>query len=647
MEKFIYFDYVAIILLGVLLFSTIFRKMTAGTTNRMFLVILFTTLGATVFDIWAVTLDNIGSVNFTMLYAAHTGYIFFHNLTMPLYVMFIISLTDTWHRFFKSNALKIALVLPISVVIIFLIANLFTGIVFTVENGYAHGKAFFILYLATAFYAVYGLAYLFYYRNLFHFSKLAATTALIPIGIITMLIQMFFPSFLLEMFANTLCLLFVSMAIQRPETFIDSFTGLRVYSAYADDMKHAFANEKHVNIVMINIANFISLQAMLSYDITKELLQKIAEILEDINKKLKCCAAIYYLDRGRFRMVIPESLYGKAEEASSMLNDELKKNIPINGFDLNIMAFICLAKCPEDIKDFSSLMSFGANFHEKIPYTGTVLYAGEEFEKRHFGILNNIELIIKRGLKNNGFKMYYQPIYSVEQKRFVSAEALIRLYDEEYGFISPEILIPAAEKNGSIHQIGDFVIESVCGFIASDEYKQLGLDYIEVNLSVAQCMHGDLADKILSVMKKYGVSADQINLEITETAASYSQNVMSENLDKLSAAGISFSLDDYGTGYSNIKRVIQLPLKIVKLDKSFVDDQDNPKMRIILKNTVKMLKDMNMEIVVEGIETFSMVELFSSLKCDFIQGYYYSKPIPKDEFVSFIISSKAFNRRIE
>ena len=126
------------------------------------------------------------------------------------------------------------------------------------------------------------------------------------------------------------------------------------------------------------------------------------------------------------------------------------------------------------------------------------------------------------------------------------------------------------------------------------------------------------------------------NLEITETAVSFGKNTLRTNLDKLTEAGVSFSLDDYGTGYSNMRRMIQLPLKIVKLDKSFVDEQSNPKMWIAIQNTVKMLKDMNMEIVVEGIETQSMAKQFADLNCDYIQGYYYSKPIPEDDFVEFI-----------
>ena len=255
--------------------------------------------------------------------------------------------------------------------------------------------------------------------------------------------------------------------------------------------------------------------------------------------------------------------------------------------------------------------------------------------KRMVSLLTDVDDIIERAFANHSFHVYYQPIYSIEKKKFLSAEALLRLIDEKEGFISPEVFIPAAEKSGAIHKIGDFVMEEVCRFIASDEYKKLGLEYIEVNLSVSQCMRHGLAEHLLAIMKKYGVSSDQVNLEITETAASYDQNVMAENLSELSSAGISFSLDDYGTGYSNMYRIAALPLKIVKLDKTFVNNQ-NAKMWTILQNTVRMIKDLNMEIVVEGIETEDMVKKFSDLHCDFIQGFYFSKPVPREEFVQFI-----------
>ena len=108
------------------------------------------------------------------------------------------------------------------------------------------------------------------------------------------------------------------------------------------------------------------------------------------------------------------------------------------------------------------------------------------------------------------------------------------------------------------------------------------------------------------------------------------------NLEELSDAGILFSLDDFGTGYSNMTRVAELPLHIVKLDKSFADSESDPRMRVIIRNMVNMIKDMDMKIVVEGIETEQLLKTFTEMQCDYIQGYYYSKPIPKGDFIAFI-----------
>lgn len=125
-------------------------------------------------------------------------------------------------------------------------------------------------------------------------------------------------------------------------------------------------------------------------------------------------------------------------------------------------------------------------------------------------------------------------------------------------------------------------------------------------------------------------------MEITETAASYSQKTMMDNLLELNDAGVHFSLDDYGTGYSNMKRIASLPLYLVKLDKSFTDVEDNPRLQIVLENTIRMIKAMNLQIVVEGVETENLVKQFSDLECEYIQGYYYSRPVPQEEFVKFI-----------
>lgn len=635
MGKSISLDIAALILMVILLISCIFRKMTSGISNRIFLIIMLTAIVATLFDIAAVTLDNAQSDNISALYFAHSGYLVTHFLSAPLHLLFVISLADTWHKLRKNIGIQILLLFPLAVILIAFVANARNQLVFSVDNGYTRGPLFVLLYVFTILYVIFDIAYIIYYRKLFEMSKILTISAVIPISLVAMLVQMAMPTVLVEMFGGAVSLLIVSIGIQRPEDYIDSFTLLMKHSAYARDMKRSFYNDKHVYIVMLNISNFRTIQAMIGFDSATYILKEVAGIIRDINRRMRGYADLYYLDNGRFRMVFYGRNMDKAEEIAEILNQELKET-NYNGLDISLEPFIVLAHCPEEIADFRMLMSFGADFHIRNHYTGRVMYASELYDRNQLVIQNNIDGIIDRALENKSFQVYYQPIYSISEGRFISAEALIRLIDPEHGFISPETLITAAEQSGAIHKIGEFVFEKVCQFIASDDFNKLGLDYIEVNLSVAQIMNSDLPETLLSIMNRYGISSDKINLEITETATAYAQKVMTENLEKLTRAGLSFSLDDYGTGYSNIQRVIQLPLKIIKLDKSFVDENNNPKMWIVLKNTVKMLKDMNMEIVVEGVETQEMLDAFSQLKCDFIQGYFFSKPIPRKEFVAFI-----------
>ena len=554
MTKLIHLDIAALLILVIILISQFTRRMSKGTTNHFFIALVIMTILSGAADIWAVVLDNAGSLNLGLRTAAHTLYLLAYNTISPLFLMYVISLTSTWEKITSNKAAACALTLPYLGLIGLLVSNLFTHSIFTFVDGvYTTMPLSFLPYTMARINILISIAYIIIYRRLFTARKLIALIMMLPVTVCILISKIIFTDTMVMVFGNTVGVVIIAVMIQRPEKLIDSFTGLCKHSAYA----------------------------------------------------------------------------------ASLINDALHQTVKIDKFDLNLIPYICLAKCPEDIDNFQSLISFGTDFHEKLPYNGEVIHADGSTVKRMVSLLTGMDSIIERALANHGFHVYYQPIYSIEKKRFVSAEALLRLIDEKEGFISPEIFIPAAEKSGAIHKIGDYVLTEVFQFIASSEYKKLGLEYIEINLSVSQCMHHGLADSILESMSRYGVSSNQVNLEITESAASYDQSVMSENLEQLSAAGLTFSLDDYGTGYSNMYRIAALPLKIVKLDKTFVNNQ-NSKMWTILQNTVRMIKDLNMEIVVEGIETEEMVKKFSDLKCDFIQGYFFSKPIPQREFEEFI-----------
>ncbi|MBQ8841694.1 MAG: EAL domain-containing protein [Ruminiclostridium sp.] len=637
MENIVHFDVAAVIMMIVIFCSNITRKYSKGTTNRIFQLLIVVTLLSALFNAVSAGLENYNVASDEVLQAFRILYMLLHNFATPIYVTYIISLTRTWHKFIGHPVLSLLLVIPYFAELVLLVSNPFTHFFFTYTNGVLKKEnTITILYITASFYLLFGVFYLIYHRHLFSKSKLIILLSSIPLMLLAILLKFFFPNSLVEIFSNAVSLMIISMTIQNPDKNIDSVTGALKYVAYGEAMKMDYSNKKNHKIIFVNIINFNSIGRLLGFEGTNIFLRQVAEYLMIHNRKHKARAEIFYLDRGRFRVVVNSFNLKKAEELAKAINDSSKLPVKVNHIDINAEAVVCIADCPKDLKDFKSLIAFGNDYHERVEHTGELLYASDLFEKREFRIMNEMADILERGFENNSFQVYYQPIYSVDKKRFVSAEALTRLVDEEYGFIPPNLFIPVAEKNGDIHRIGDIVLEDVCRFIASDTFKELNLDYIEINLSVVQCMQFGLADHILETINKYGISPSKINLEITETAANYNQTAMIDNMTKLIDAGISFSLDDFGTGYSNMARVASLPLKIVKLDKTFVDNSNKPRLHIFLKGTIKMLKDMDMEIVVEGIETEQMVEMFSELNCDYIQGYFYSKPVPEKEFVCFI-----------
>ena len=241
--------------------------------------------------------------------------------------------------------------------------------------------------------------------------------------------------------------------------------------------------------------------------------------------------------------------------------------------------------------------------------------------------------------------MYYQPIYSTKEDRFVSAEALVRITDEDGRVVPPYDFVWVAEKNGMMLRLGEIIFEKVCQFIRDSKPEQYGIEYIEVNLSAIQCAYERFADNYIAIMEKYGVRPEFINLEITETATMGAKKIALENMRKLIEYGVSFSLDDFGTGESNLNYIVEMPVKIVKFDRTMINSYfENGKAKYVMDAAMHMIHGMKLEIVSEGIETKEQYETMRSLGISYIQGYYFSKPIPEPEFLEFLRAKKEGKR---
>lgn len=249
----------------------------------------------------------------------------------------------------------------------------------------------------------------------------------------------------------------------------------------------------------------------------------------------------------------------------------------------------------------------------------------------------SVQREIRSALDEDRIEVFLQPIYSTSEKRFVSAEALVRMQERSGRLIFPGTFIPVAESSGLIGQIGDRVFEKVCGFIREGVIDKLGIEYIEVNLSIMQCEDSTLASRYAEIIRSYGIRPSAINLEITETGQMQDRTTLMKNLESLRTTGCTFSLDDFGTGESNLNYIVEMPVDIVKFDRTMILSYfTNDKTKLMMEYVIKMIKRMNMRIVAEGVEEAYQLEALEKLGVDYIQGYYFSKPVAKDDFVKFI-----------
>ncbi len=248
-----------------------------------------------------------------------------------------------------------------------------------------------------------------------------------------------------------------------------------------------------------------------------------------------------------------------------------------------------------------------------------------------------MEKMLEDAMRDDRIEVFYQPIFSTREKKFVSAEALVRMRDEDGQLVPPGAFISVAEANGKILPLGEIVFDKVCRFFTRESLEQYGLHYIEVNLSVIQCGYSELADDYIAIMEKHQINPKYINLEITESASLAAKKTLLQNMSKLMEYGVYFSLDDFGTGQSNLNYIVDMPVHIVKFDRdmsqAFFRDE---KAKYVLNAAMQMIHGMKLKIVSEGIETKEQYLAMEELAIDYIQGYYFSKPLPEKEFLAFL-----------
>lgn len=638
--KNICFDLCAIPFYCLILWTCYAKKLSKGRANRIFVVFNVVSLVCAVADIWMEYVVNPLPITRGAVVLA-TGISFTYKLLRNscnvLYMVYIFSITKTEYRL-KRIKWALALWLPYAVLLAVLFLNFVNHGVFIVteENGYSRGEWLIVLYGITFYYWIVGTGYCFYCKQYLPTGKWAALLSVYVLALISVVIQLLKPVLMVEMLFTSIGMMMILLFVMRPEETMDASVNISSWKAYQDDLKNILLTRQHVQIGVIQMVNAVEIRTYIGENEFNLYISELGDELEKVCAARRLRADIYF-ER-------PASIYIMTRDQRADLRDLIvafetaSQSRVKNYLDKGIRSDpkVLLIQCPEDLKDFQDIVNLGHRF-TRLGAHDQVIYRASELKKtRDYEVTSHIDEILNRVLTEGTLQMYYQPIYDTREKRFRSAEALARIKDTRYGMVSPAVFIPAAEHTGLILPIGEVILDAVFRFISEHDLDEMGLTHIEINLSVAQCIQRELPDIVQRLQKRYGVDPHRVNFEVTETLFGNLSAVMEKNVRELVSMGYSFSLDDYGVGYSNIRRLRTLPLRIIKIDKSLVDDMFTEDGRAIIENTVHMMKSINKKLVMEGVENEAGARMCDGLSCDYIQGFYYSKPLPTEEFVELM-----------
>ena len=631
MKYVIHYDVAAIVVTVAISIYFYVKKNINTRQNRIFKILLALELAASVFDLAAVySISYPSAVSVPVHYLIHMVYLVLFYFIPAVYFVYLYGVIRGNMR--MRDWEKVLIIVPVAVAEFLVVTTPLHGLVFRVgENGeVVHRALFALLYGVPLYYGALAEMYVIRYKKRFSMGQIISVSCYTVFGFVLAALQWIMPNLMLLQFAVAIALLLVYFSIENPLNYEEKRFGTYNREAFEKITLDYIARGIPFQVLAVEIEGMDYITDMFGVESAYALLKQIAEfMLGNVQKK-----RVFFMGNYRFA-IISAKKESTWDEMISTIHKRFDMPFLLESVPVTMSTAMCMAAYPDNanrLADLLAILQVGteeAKQNTNVP----VVYADDDFLDKGRREARIVQMM-KSALHENKFEVYYQPIYSVEKKRYVSAEALIRLkYDKE--FISPEEFIPIAERNGLIIEIGEFVFRDVCGFIAGNKLLDKGIEYIDVNLSVVQCMQSTLYERLLAIMDEYKLPYSCINLEITETAAVMSAEMLIQNMDRLREHGVNFSLDDYGTGFANTAAVIQYPFHTVKLDKSMVwSAMDDQKAMAALKHSIAMLKEMGMQLIAEGVEELRQAQLLEEMGCDFFQGYYYSKPVCGAEFLS-------------
>ena len=412
----------------------------------------------------------------------------------------------------------------------------------------------------------------------------------------------------------------------------DELTGIYNKQAFYAKTKEMLLDnpDKNFDLLRINIERFKVLNDLFGESTGDKLLRYIGKFLKEINLPL-CVSGRLYADNF---VVCYEAGKGDSRRMINTLQ------MVADSFAINNRTILSFGLYRIDDKtlpvsvmcDRANMALWKAKGNFKNPYC-------EYDEKMRQQVLKEQKIInaMEMAIQNKEFTLYLQPKYDIEKGTIIGAEALVRWISLENGFISPGDFIPVFENNGFVYEVDKFIWEESCRYLRKwlDEGREV--HPISVNVSRIDLYAPKLVQHLVDLREKYQLPSQYLELEITESAYTEDPEQIITITRQLREAGFVILMDDFGTGYSSLNMLKDIQIDVLKLDMGFLKSSDySAKGGNILTAILKMAESLKMQTIAEGVETKEQVEFLKSIGCKYVQGFYYSKPLPVDEFEKLI-----------
>jgi diguanylate cyclase (GGDEF)-like protein/PAS domain S-box-containing protein len=414
----------------------------------------------------------------------------------------------------------------------------------------------------------------------------------------------------------------------------DRTTGLPNRNLFFTDLKKLAKQDSHHALLVFDLDNFKKINDSLGHQLGDSLLAKLAMRLSKLTREKD---VFYRLGGDEFALVMSgtNDIHTITRMAKQFLA-AIATPFKMAGHELVITSSVGIVLFPEDGNTPELLLKNAdtAMYHAK-KKGNSYLFFNDTMNRQAVKRLQ-IENLMRFGLKEDHFEVYYQPKMNIRTGKFTGMEALVRFITPKKGIISPGVFIPIAEETGQIIEIGEVVLHKACRDVKAWLDAGLFNGRVAVNLSAKQFSLPDLTTRIDVILQNHALPSYFLELEITEgTVMDDPQDAISI-MRSLSARGIHLAMDDFGTGYSSLAYLKQFPLNTLKVDKAFIDDMQTERGRNMVDSIVTIAHNLDLHVVAEGVEQAEQIAILKELNCETMQGYYYSKPLSRAEFTEFL-----------